>query len=69
MNRSPLRQKLKSQTQNFENEPVMLSCLHKNACHQAKSPVIETGRQVSVLTSVWEYMCAFVNRTRPIIAV
>ena len=53
MNESPFRQNHKSQTQNFENEPVMLPCLHKQTpvVRQNHLSYIKTGRQVSALTS------------------
>ena len=41
-------QKRKKPTQNFENEPVMLTFPQKNTCRRAKSPVV---KMVSALTS------------------
>ena len=43
-----------SQTQDFENEPVVLPVYIKNTCPRAKSPVVNIGRQASALTSVYD---------------
>ena len=38
----------------------VLPCLHeKDTCHQAKSPVVKTGRQVPALTSDGDYFIPY----------